>query len=150
MSEGTTPERKNLLAQIHIGAKNLGFEGESYRKWLENLSGFRSGSLLSDEQLKRIIEVLRAEGAFEEKQRGGKGIDRPTDLQWAKLAALGREMGWNGFKDQKMSAFVKKTVKIENPRFLTRKQISIVICGLEHWLKDLRGKTSHQSELKTA
>lgn len=132
--DASTSRRRNLLAQIHLGAKRLGLSEDQYRGWLEQSTGKRSCRDLNDKQLAHLAAALRKHGAADGGQRGGTSIDRPTDKQWDKLAAMSRRMGWNGLEDSRLATFVKRVVKVEAPRFLTRQQMSHVLVGLERWM----------------
>lgn len=139
--------RNSDLAMIHIAAKHLfgdtsrGSDGrDAYEDWLGRHTGKRSASDLTRDERIAFIKMLRREGLIPESGRGGKGrtavgADRPTSSQWARIGGLSRSMGWNGLEDPALKAFVKRTAKIETTRFMTRKQASAVILGLEEWLR---------------
>lgn len=134
--------RKKSLALIHMGAARLlGIDNWNdpdqntlYRDWLEANTGQRSCKHLDAQSLARAVRTLRAAGALDSTGRGGRGADRPTDAQWARLAALAKERGWfGGLEDSRLRGFVRRTAKVDNTRFLTRQQMSQVITGLERW-----------------
>lgn len=54
--------RKNLLAQIHIGKKDLGLDEDTYRDLVEQATGLRSAGDCSIKQLYDIISVINAKG----------------------------------------------------------------------------------------
>lgn len=149
-SNKTSPKRRNGdLAMIHIGAKRLfgdvskGGDGrEAYEDWLEGHTGKRSAGKLTDGQRSDLIKRMRKDRLIPDRNQGGLGRtvgghDRPTSAQWAKLAALGRSMGWaKGLEDERLRAFVKRTAKVSSTRFLSRNQASTVITGLETWVME--------------
>lgn len=148
----TSPQRRNAdLATIHIGAKALfgdvskGGDGrDEYETWLERHTGKRSAGKLSTDQRIDLIKMMRKEGLLPDRTPGGKGTtaggeDRPTSAQWAKMAAIGRSMGWEkGLEDERLRSFVKRTAKVSSTRFLSRTQASKVITGLEGWAVQLQ------------
>lgn len=128
--------RKTLLAQYHIGAKRLfGTDEDLRRSWLEQQIGHRSAAECTDAGLSAAVRELRRLGALDRPARGGAGggIDRPTDTQWARLAILAKERGWQGLADPRLKAFVVRTAKISSPRFLTRLTMTRCITGMERW-----------------
>ena len=146
----TSPQRRNAdLATIHIGAKALfgdvskGGDGrDQYETWLERHTGKRSAGKLSTDQRIDLIKMMRKEGLLPDRTPGGKGPtasgeERPTSAQWAKMAAIGRSIGWrDGLKDERLRSFVKRTAKVSSTKFLSRTQASKVIMGLEVWVAE--------------
>lgn len=147
-NQKTSPERrKSDLAMIHIGAKRLfgdvskGGDGrEAYEDWLERHTGKRSAGKLTTGERIDLIKMMRKEGLIVYRTIGGKGLttdgrERPTSSQWAKIAVLGRTMGWaQGLEDERLRSFVKRTAKVSSTKFLSRSQASKVIMGLEIWV----------------
>lgn len=150
----TSPKRRADLAMIHMAAKRLfgdvskGGDGrEDYENWLEQQTaregkkGKRSAGKLTTPERIALIKTLRAKGLIPERGRGGvgrtgEGNDRPTSAQWNKIGGLARDMGWDrGLSDSRLHAFVERTAKISNARFLNRTQASKVITGLEAWVR---------------
>lgn len=136
--------RQQMYGLVHKGAFCLpGIDSDdAYRDWLAINTRIgkeqpqRSCTTCTNKQLGHLVGLLRRLGALDGNARGGKGIDRPTSRQWAKLAGLGRAMGWDGgLEDARMQAFIKRTAKVDNTRFLTRKGITECITGLEQWAK---------------
>ncbi len=157
----TSPKRRNSdLAMIHIAAKRLfgdvskGGDGRAaYEDWLERHTGKRSAGKLSTNARIDLIKTLRKEGLIPDRNQGGKGPtiageERPTSAQWAKLAALGRTMGWSqGLEDERLRSFVKRTAKISSTKFLSRTQASKVITGLEGWVAQINTKGGGQDAM---
>lgn len=148
----TSPQRRNAdLATIHIGAKALfgdvskGGDGrDEYEAWLERHTGKRSAGKLTTGQRIELIKMMRKDGLIPDRTPGGKGPtasgeERPTSSQWAKMAAIGRSIGWDdGLEDERLRSFVKRTAKVSSTRFLSRTQASKVIIGLENWVAQLQ------------
>jgi len=143
----TSPQRRNAdLATIHIGAKALfgdvskGGDGrDQYEDWLARHTGKRSAGKLTTGERIELIKMMRKEGLVPDRTPGGKGPtasgeERPTSAQWAKMAAIGRSIGWSdGLEDERLRSFVKRTAKVSSTKFLSRTQASKVIMGLESW-----------------
>ncbi|WGW01565.1 regulatory protein GemA [Vibrio sp. YMD68] len=129
---------------VHKGVKALlndrmGFyEDDEYRNYLGIQTGQTSCKDLSDDTLRELVAELKRQGYLEDstkfkKRLGGSSSRQPSNLQWAKLAALAKSMGWQGLDDPALDSFVKRTVKVERARWLTRDTIRAVIVGLERW-----------------
>ncbi len=134
--------RKGYYGMIHKGVHALlndrmGFcDDDEYRNWLSINTGKTSCTTMSDEELVSIVKQLREAGYIQFSHRGEGGTgggNRPTNAQWAKLAALSKERGWKGLVDKQLDAFVFRTTGIKQTKWLTRTKISEVILGLERW-----------------
>ncbi|WP_417883058.1 regulatory protein GemA [Vibrio rumoiensis] len=137
--------RRSYYGLIHKGVKALlvdrmgHFDDDEYRNYLGITTGKTSCKDLSDDELRLLVRELKAQGYLQDspafkKRLGGSSSRQPSNLQWAKLAAMAKEMGWSGLNDAALDAFVKRTVKVERARWLTRDNIRQVIVGLERWL----------------
>lgn len=126
-------DRNKLIAKIKIGVKALGLDDDTYRDFLALHGGKRSCANMSETQLKAVADALDAKGAYPDQSKGGNGDDRPTDAQRRKLAALSRDRGWDGLKDDRLAAFVRRTAGVDGLRFLDRRGMSEVITGLTRW-----------------
>lgn len=133
--------RKSLIAMVHIAKSRMGMDDETYRGWLAKNTGKRSSSDLSDRQLATLVQTLRAAGYLDEapataKVIAGKGANRPTDAQWKTARGLVKKLGLDGGLDgEAFASFVKRVVKVDNPRFLTKATMASVLIGLEKWLQ---------------
>jgi len=134
--------RHTMYGLVHKGVKalliqRLGFyDDDEYRNHLGLRTGKTSCKAMSDTELRQLVACLTQEGFLASTPKGrpgGRGPARPTDAQWAKLAALSRERGWKGLDDEALDKFVQRTVKLSKTRFLTRQTISQVMVGLERW-----------------
>ncbi|MCE7729641.1 regulatory protein GemA [Vibrio campbellii] len=133
--------RNKYYGMIHKGVHTLlkdrmGFsDDDEYRNYLGLTVGKTSCKDMSDEELIEMVKGLRSEGYLNFNNRpGGFGGNRPTDLQWAKLAALSKQKGWKGLQDERLDKFVERTTGIKKARWLTGSKISDVILGLERWI----------------
>ncbi|MEZ9545607.1 MULTISPECIES: regulatory protein GemA [Vibrio] len=136
---------------VHKGVKALlndrmGFyDDDEYRNYLGIQTGQTSCKDLSDDTLRELVTELKRQGYLEDsikfkKRLGGSSSRQPSNLQWAKLAALAKSMGWQGLDDPALDSFVKRTVKVERARWLTRDTIRAVIVGLERWEASCQGE----------
>lgn len=135
--------RQSLIAMIHIGKARLGMDEETYRAWLAKRTGRRSSAGMDFAELSKLVAELRAQGALNgaaSKVIGGRGGNRPTEAQWNFARVLAREIGLeDGIEGRAFASFVKRIVKVENPRFLTKEAMQKVLTGLEKW-RDQRAK----------
>ncbi len=137
-------EKSRLIAKIHIAIQKKGVTEEAYREWLEKLFNVRSSKYLDESQLIQAVEILTSAGWLDGNGRGATSEqgDRPSAKQWAKLAALSRQMGWDGLEDKALSTFCKRTAKVDSPRFLNRNKIRVVISALQKWHNSLDKKAA--------
>lgn len=136
--------RKSMLARIHILAGEIGLDDDGYRTYLQCITGKRSCADCSGGQLAHVIRSM------EEIHPGGNGKPimpprlppsmRPTMRQWETLLGLARTMGWDGFEDQRLLAFARRTARVETIGELSRVKISACITGLMKWQGELRRK----------
>lgn len=144
--------RNTLIGLVHLGFARLNYSDDEYRDCLERMTGKRSCKALTDNQLDQLVGHFRKLGVLEEprqparKYRGGDGINRPTPKQWTMLDRLARELGYDGLEDVGLAAFVRRTVKVDSPRFLTRGTISKVITGLQRWAEQKAAKADGESK----
>lgn len=124
---------------VHIAKARMGMDDETYRAWLQKRTGKRSSSELNDKELARLVATLRTEGLLEDapaKARviAGRGSQRPTDAQWKAARTLARKIGLDdGLDGEAFATFVKRIVKVDSPRFLTKASMASVLIGLEKW-----------------
>lgn len=147
MNQSATADnrRKADLAMIHMAGKKLfgdvsrdGAGRADYEGWLAQHTGKSSARKLSRDERVQMVRTIRDLNILPDSRGGGRGkarngADRPTSRQWSKLAALAKARGWDGLDDARLQGFVKRTAKIDNIRFMTRNQASLVITGLSNW-----------------
>lgn len=126
--------RRRALAALHTGKKQLGWADEVYRNFLEDLTGKRSASELSDAQLADILDAMRAVG-FRRTDGSTAQREQPTQLDkaraiWDELAKIGelRTPTEAGF-----CAYVERMTHRSRPEWCTPEQLSVVIEGLKAW-----------------
>lgn len=131
-----------MIAMVHIAKARMGMDEETYRAWLQKHTGKRSSSDLTENALADLVAKLRAEGHLEEapavaKVIAGRGSQRPTDAQWKTARGFIKRIGLDGGLDgAAFAAFVKRIVKVDNPRFLTKASMASVLIGLEKWAQE--------------
>lgn len=72
-----TESRRTLLAKVHIGAKALGLDDDTYRDMLEALTGQRSAGKLSEKQLALVLAAMRKRGWNDEDPRPARKKPKP-------------------------------------------------------------------------
>lgn len=148
------PRRRADLATIHMAGKAQfgdvsrdGLGRDDYEDWLEGLTGKRSAGKLTRDERITLVKHIRKQKMLPERPRkasaaqGGfgqttTGQNRPTKAQWNMIGGLARDLGWDqGLEDYRLRNFVKRTAKVSVPKFMTRKDASKVILGLEEWVR---------------
>lgn len=130
--------RRNAdLGAIHVGAKRLGFDDETYRDFLFRVTGRRSAAELDSVGRARVIEALRQFG-FKRTPAAEKLARRMADdRQLAMIHGLWRQLQYAGaLKDASeryLSAFIKKMTGIERAEWLAPEEAVKVIEGLKAW-----------------
>jgi hypothetical protein len=153
MSGKQTTMRNTLIGLVHLGFARLNCSDDEYRDLLEKMTGKRSCKDLTDTQLDKLVADFKENGVLEDrsqssrKYQGGAGLDRPTPKQWAWLDTLAREAGFEGLDDAGLATFVRRTAKVDSPRFLTRTTISNVITGLQRWIDQKSAKNNQGGAL---
>lgn len=93
-----TESRRSLLAKVHIAAKALGLDDETYRDMLEALTGKRSAGKLTDKQLVLVLAAMRNKGWKDEDPRPARKNPQPRatpgcQLLLGKIGALLADSG---------------------------------------------------------
>lgn len=132
-------DRQALLGIIHRGAAQLGLDEDDRRAMQARLTGRESCRDMDLTQLRTVAWHLKRSGAdigIPGLPPPAKRLDRVTGPQLARLEQLAVTMGWaGGLADERLLGFVRRTAKIDHIRFLTRRQASDCIVGLERWLR---------------
>jgi len=131
-------QRNAELAAIHVAKKKLGLDEETYRSFLFATTGHRSAAELDDAQRTRVIELLRQRG-FKRTSTGEKRQKRiANNSQLGMIQALWRKLRYAGVladpSERHLSAFVKKTIGIERPEWLSPEEAIKVIEAEKGWL----------------
>ncbi|PLX73065.1 MAG: hypothetical protein C0607_14935 [Azoarcus sp.] len=134
-------KRTVLIAKVHMLAKQLGFDEDTYRTVLLTQTGKASCREMADKQLSALADAFERLAAGKplpdrdalpaNLHKGlGTGQPVPTRKQWAALEALAVKAGWSGLQDFRLLAFVLHTAKVADLGELTRADISKVISGM--------------------
>lgn len=143
--------RRVLLGLAHKAASQLGMDEETRRAAQAAFAGRESLRDFSDAQLVAWCWELKRRGADigipAPPPMGGLAWDRPTPAQWATVERLA---GALELTPAALAAFVKRTTGLDDPRFMTRRDASAVITGLEKWARgrgaDTRSRTRQAIE----
>lgn len=130
--------RRNAeLAAIHIAAKRLGLDEQTYRDFLFRVAGRRSAAELDQAGRTLVIEELQRFG-FKRTPADEKRSKRIADnSQLGMIYGLWKQLRYAGaLKDaseRHLSAFVKKMTGIERAEWLAPEEAIAVIEGLKKW-----------------
>lgn len=133
---------KGAFAFLQLNQMDKAEADNSYRSWLQQKLGVDSCKRATLPQLEALVRELKQKGALAKpsarskapQQQGGQTANRPTQKQYNKLNALIIAKGWHDIEDPHLLDFIKRTAKVDAVRFLTRRQMSNVITGLEKWI----------------
>ena len=129
--------RSRLIAQAHLAARMAGFSDEERRTVQHSVTGHASCQEMSVRQLVALIDHYATRGVgvrASAPDAPGEFAGGPTRWQLATIERLAFDHGWDGgLDDPKLAAFVRRTAKTDNPRWLTRSMASAVISGLRRW-----------------
>jgi phage gp16-like protein len=137
MAEATqkSQARNRSLAALHTGKRKLGWDDITYRDYLASVTGKRSASELTDLELARVLDSMRARGFKRADGTTGPQIP-PTQLDkarelWTVLHGLGelRQPTEQGF-----CSYVERMTQRSRPEWCTPEQLSKVIEGLKAWI----------------
>ncbi len=132
----TSSTRRALLAMIHAARRALALDDESYRALLERLTGKRSCSDMTYQELQLVVDHFRVQGAIEQRAGahfpGGSGEfdNRPTSAQMGTIERLASAAGYASLDDSRFTRFLLRTAQVDSIRFLHRARASRVISGL--------------------
>ncbi len=135
--------RRELLAKVHIGAKQLGLQGEAYGEVLERITGMTSAKTLADAQLAAVIDEFRRLGwraTAPKRPLSPKAQVRMIYGIWRDLEPFVEH-----HTVEALRAFVRRQTRstlhpdgVAAPEFLDAKQATLVVEGLKAWLARLR------------
>lgn len=110
--------RKKMIAKIHIAQSQLGLDDDIYRDLLENTTGCRSCSEMTNEQLEKVLKTLKTKGFQDNYHNVGRmpvhfAEHRPM---MNKLAVLLKETGktWDYAHATANNMFGKEKVNLLN------------------------------------
>ena len=120
------PERKRLLAKIHIGRKQLGMDEDTYRRFLRLKTGETTAKDLTLGELERVVHALQALGArYKAKRR-----PRPAKTKAAmarKIVAMMKDLGYT---DRYVDAMAQRMFGVERWEWLDEEQTEKLLAAL--------------------
>lgn len=145
--------RAKVIGKVHLLAKQLGFDEDTYRTALLAHTGRTSCKEMTDAQLGRLAEALDflAKGKLmpgpaalpaNRHKDIGTGQAVPTTKQWEVLEGLARRAGWSGLQDFRLLAFARHTTKVADLGEMSRSGMSKLIIGLNRRLSQLNNEVT--------
>ena len=140
-SKPAGPERRAMLAKIHVAKKELALDDDSYRGLLERVTGKRSAAKLRPAQLHDVIAEFKRLGWKARKGQPKRAGKRrlAEGGQAAKIRALWLDLYHLGElrdpSEDALAAFVAKTTGVEALQWLDGGQADKAIKALRGWLK---------------
>jgi phage gp16-like protein len=136
-----SPEKRAMLAKIHIARKDLALDEDSYRDLLERMTGKRSAANLRQAQLHDLLDEFKRLGWKAKKgqpKRAGKR-KLAEGGQAAKIRALWMNL-WHLAEirdpsEDALAAFVKRTTGVEALQWIDAGQADKAIKALRGWLE---------------
>ncbi|GIX31394.1 MAG: hypothetical protein KatS3mg124_1866 [Porticoccaceae bacterium] len=129
--------RKKLIAQAHLAAKQAGCADEDLRRRVQlAVTGKASCADMTVAELVKLIDHWATRGA-QVRPSAPEAAQAPgmvTRWQLATIERLAWEMGWTeGLADARLTAFLRRTARVDGARWLTREGATAVISGLLRW-----------------
>lgn len=146
-----TPQRRSLLARIHIAKKELGLDDDIYRDCVELISGQRSASKLTIAQLTALVKHFQSKGwsaksstAKNSKNKTGsryrttskRPMVRKVYVLWKILYQAGKVTAKrpDGYV-RRMTKTTERPDGVGNVEWLTDEDAYAVIEGLKKWIR---------------
>lgn len=135
-----TPQRRGLLAQVHIAAKDMGLDENTYRELLHRITGSRSAAGIDDAGLRQVLQEMRRLGwrpaARQRTGRAGRKWRSASPYPhvrkvWALWGELKRRRIWRDPRRSSLAAFVRRMTGADDPDWLTASQARLVIEALK-------------------
>lgn len=141
----TKINRHKLTGLAHMASQQLGWDDDMRRQMQKDKTGKESLRDMTDNELLDWCWHLKRIGAQigipHPPRKGGKSWDRPTTRQLGEIEQLALQLNWeNGLDDDRLTAFIQRTAKVDNVRFLMQWQATHVITGLRRWLQQILEK----------
>jgi hypothetical protein len=129
-SETTKNKRTKLIQLIHIGKSNMGLTDDTYRAFLEGITGKQSCADMTGRQLEAVLRAMRRNG-FEQKPCRVKGEEQgmANTAQLEYIKGMWQKCARNK-SDEAMLTFVNRIACVKSLRFLTVKTAQKVILAL--------------------
>jgi len=147
---GTSERRRRQLAAIHIAAKQLGLDRETYEAMLWSIARAHSAAELDEAGRMRVLDHLRSRGAASRRGVSGTRPGRATDGQlalirrlWMCLAEAGEVRRGD---EAGLRAFAQRATRRRHPartgyaalEFLPRDAARELIEHLKQWARRTR------------
>jgi phage gp16-like protein len=138
----SNPARNALIAKIKVGQKQLGMDDDTYRDFLEKVTGKRSAAKLSIAALELVVNNMKEAGFKPIKRTAPKraGTRPMADGEYArKIRALWISLYHLGIvadpTEAALATYVKRQTKVDALQFLTGQKADRVIESLKKWAK---------------
>jgi len=138
---GAQPDRRSMIAKIHLARKQLALTEDSYRDILHRVTGLRSSGDMRADQLDAVLREFARLGWKPKPVRklSEKPQIRMIHAVWKDIVALG------GAEAAGLRAFVRRQTRtedhpdgIDSPEFLDAPMAARVLEGLKGWRARLR------------
>lgn len=149
-------QRRAELAQIHMGAAELGMdtadknEASEYRSMLWTCARVHSAADLDFAGRRKVIDHLKSRGW---KPARSKPAKHGEDRQAKKALALWLELRDQGViqdaSNKALAKFCSDVTGVERPEWCNNKQAAALIEGLKAWLKRATKKKDAEARLPT-
>lgn len=138
--------RRSLLAKVHIGAKALGLDDDTYRDMLESLTGQRSAGKLLDKQLVLVLAAMRKRGWNDADPRPAhkKPTPRATPGTAPLLDKIGALLADAGRPWAYAVGLAARMYKVERMEWAKPEQLRGVIAAL---VKDAKRRAQKEQEV---
>lgn len=121
-----------MLAKIHIAKKDLGLDDDTYRDFLETLTGKRSASELSHGELDKVVAAFKKEGWQPEKNNlYADSATRQQRMVFALWIELSRAGVIEDNSRAALNTFVKRQTGIDSLTWCSPSDLNLIIEGLK-------------------
>jgi phage gp16-like protein len=140
--QATEKRRKALVAKVKIAQKQLDMDDDTYRAFLEGVTGKRSASILKVWELENVVKALRAKGFKDKPAKNAGSRPQAEDDQSKLIRSLWLQLHDAGkVRDSSERALVhwvrgqfKTSEGIEALQWLSVRQKRRIIEQLKQWL----------------
>lgn len=138
------PNKRAMVAKIHIAKKQLGMDDDVYRSMLQSVTGKDSTKLMTNSDLSTVVKALEKMGFKAKTQSSKIGQRKLADSPEAKkIRALWLQLRDAGVltdsSEQALVAFVKRMTGVHALEWLDSKKASKVIDALRGWIVRIGG-----------
>jgi phage gp16-like protein len=131
------PDRKAMIAKIHIAKAQLGLEEDDYRATIERITGKRSSAECSAVELDSVLREFRRHG-YRPRRVSDKPDIRKLHALWRELAAMGRVTSASpealAAWVQRMTKTAKRPQGLSSPEWLSPAEARTLIEALKQWI----------------